>query len=620
MSLKVAELYGELDLRTNKFDSEMSGVRGKLSRLGPIIAAAAVAGGIALAAGMYKGITAASDLNETISKSKVVFGEQADAVLSWSESSATAMGESQQAALEATATFGNLFVSMGMGEGVSSKMSMKLTQLAGDLASFNNIDPAEALDALRSGLVGETEPLRRLGVNMNDAELRAQALKMGLIASVKDGLSPATKAQAAYALIMGQTKTAQGDFARTSGGFANQMRILKAEITNLFASVGQYLLPVATEVVKGIRTIVSGVGPAIDKIKGFFSGGDASGMASKLTEPFKGIGAELSPIFADIGAKLGELWTVVGPAIQTVAGFLADVLGKAFTLLRPVIVEFGKTVSKQIGYVVSLAQFIKEHWGTIVQFVGPIFKIISTIISTAFKVIVDIVRAALAIMRGDWDGAKAAMTRIAQNLSKAIVTVLRALGQLVVAILRAAWAAVKAATSAAWNGIKGAVSAGASAVVSYVRGLPGRIVGALGNLGSLLYGAGRSIISGLLNGIRDSLSAVWDEVSSIAGKIKDLKGPIEYDRVLLRPAGQAIIGGLMAGIDDQLGALYAQVGSISPRLALAASPHLSLGVAGGASAPVTNVAVYLDSEPVAARVRVQQKAKARRDMRTRGYS
>lgn len=217
--------------------------------------AAGIVGTAVVAAFVGKAIGAASDLNETLSKTSVVFGDNADAVKAWSKTSATSLGMSQDAAAGAAATYGNLFVSLGLAQKPAAEMSMKLVTLAGDLASFNNVDPAEALDALRSGLTGETEPLRRFGVNINDATLRQQALKMGLISTTKDALSPAVKAQASYALILEQTTTAQGDFARTSDGLANQMRILNAQWVDAQAGIGQALLPAAQAAVGVLNTL-----------------------------------------------------------------------------------------------------------------------------------------------------------------------------------------------------------------------------------------------------------------------------------------------------------------------------------------------------------------------------
>lgn len=202
-------------------------------------------------------VRAASDLSETQSKVGVVFGKSAKSVLDFGESAAKGIGQSTQQAEEATATFGNLFVSMKLGQKTSADMSIKLVKLASDLASFNNVDPGTALEALRSGLVGETEPLRKFGVNLNDADLRQRALALGLVTSTKTVLPPAIRAQAAYSLILEQTKTAQGDFQRTSGGLANQQRILAAETENLKASLGKALLPAMTAVTKVTNSALS---------------------------------------------------------------------------------------------------------------------------------------------------------------------------------------------------------------------------------------------------------------------------------------------------------------------------------------------------------------------------
>lgn len=194
-------------------------------------------------------IQAASDLAESTSKVGVVFDDSAAKVRAFAETAATSIGQSNQQALEATGTFGNLFVALGITGDRAADMSIQMVQLASDLASFNNVSPDEALLALRSGLVGETEPLRRFGVNMNDATLRTKALQLGLKATGAT-LDPMVKAQAAYALILEQTGTAQGDFARTAGGLANQQRIATAEWADAKAELGEGLLPVMVNLAK----------------------------------------------------------------------------------------------------------------------------------------------------------------------------------------------------------------------------------------------------------------------------------------------------------------------------------------------------------------------------------
>lgn len=226
-------------------------------------ARAALAGAVVGAALFKMGkdaIRTASDIGESTSKVGVVFGKAGASVLRFADTSAKGLGISKAAALEAAGTFGNLFVSLKLPQAEAAKMSTRMVQLAADMASFNNTSPEEALDALRSGLVGETEPLRRFGVNIQDAQLRQEALKLGLISTTKDALSPAAKAQASYSLILQQTTTAQGDFARTSGGLANQQRILTAEFSDLQGQLGQKLLPAVVKTTSALVDVLTFVG------------------------------------------------------------------------------------------------------------------------------------------------------------------------------------------------------------------------------------------------------------------------------------------------------------------------------------------------------------------------
>lgn len=202
-------------------------------------------------------LMAASDMNESLGKMNVVFGQNAAEVEKWANTSATAMGLSKQGAVEAAGTYGNLFQAFGMGQGEATKMSTSLVQLAADMASFNNTSVDDALLALRSGLSGEAEPLKRYGVALNDVRLKQEAMSMGLIKSTSEALTPAIKAQASYALVMHDTKLAQGDFARTADGTANTMRILAAQMQNAKAALGAGLLPIFQAVLLVLKPIIA---------------------------------------------------------------------------------------------------------------------------------------------------------------------------------------------------------------------------------------------------------------------------------------------------------------------------------------------------------------------------
>jgi hypothetical protein len=195
-----------------------------------------------VAAAGYSVVNAASDLNESISKSNVVFGSSAKAIEAWSKTAAQSLGLSQTAALEAASNFAILGTSAGLTGADLAGFSTDLTGLAADLASFNNTSVDEAITALAAGLRGESEPLRKYGVLLDAATVEAKALEMNIGKTSKE-ITNQDKVLARNALILEATTLQQGDFARTADGAANQQRILAAEVENSRAAIGEGLLP-----------------------------------------------------------------------------------------------------------------------------------------------------------------------------------------------------------------------------------------------------------------------------------------------------------------------------------------------------------------------------------------
>jgi hypothetical protein len=206
------------------------------------VPAVAALGGLGTAA--FKAAQRASDLAEEQSKVGVIFGESAKEVLDFSKKAGTALGQSQRQALAAAGTFGTLGKAAGLTGSELAGFTTQFTTLASDLASFNNTSPEDAIQAIGAALRGEAEPIRRYGVLLDDATLRNKAFQLGLIKTTKDALTPANKSLAAQAVILEQTRDAQGDFARTSDGAANQQRIMAANIENATAAIGNAFLPI----------------------------------------------------------------------------------------------------------------------------------------------------------------------------------------------------------------------------------------------------------------------------------------------------------------------------------------------------------------------------------------
>jgi len=258
----------------------------------------------------------ASDLYESVNKVEVVFGDASDGVIAFARNADTALGMSSQVALEAAATYGNLFEGAGMAEDAAADMSMELVNLAADLASFNNLDPSEVLHKLQSGLVGEVVPLRSLGINLSAAAVKAKAMAMGL-AETEEALTPAMLMQARYALILEQTQNAQGDFARTSKGVANSTRIVRAQLVNLAAKLGNVLLPYAMRFLNIIKDWLSWLTGLDDTTRNWIVGimvaAAALGPLLVIIGSVAGAISNLGPLISGLGTLMGStlFWPIV---------------------------------------------------------------------------------------------------------------------------------------------------------------------------------------------------------------------------------------------------------------------------------------------------------------------
>lgn len=294
---------------------------------GTVKAATAALGAYVGLEGIQRVVGAASDLQEAQTKIQAVFGASAAEALRFGDTSAQAIGQSKVVALDAIGTFGNFLTSSGLARDQALEFSTTLTELASDLASFNNIDPTEAILKLRSGLAGEIEPLRAIGISFTEAETQAKALELGLV-NLGEEADQAAKLQARYALILEKSSNAQGDFARTSDGLANQQRILRAQFEDILTVVGaplvspllsilQTAVPLAGEAAEAFGRIVGVILPALDAL--------IQGALPAFEAAFVGVGdaaEDLGPALLDIGVTAGEILGAVTPLVEAFAALL----------------------------------------------------------------------------------------------------------------------------------------------------------------------------------------------------------------------------------------------------------------------------------------------------------
>ena len=234
----------------------------------------------------------------------------------FSKSALKQFGLSELAAKRMASTFMAMGKGLGIDGTTGKEMALTLTGLAGDIASFFNVEESVAQTALNSIYTGETETLKKFGVVMTEANLQAFALTQGITKSYS-AMSQAEKVALRYQYVLSQTALAQGDFARTSGSWANQVRLMKEQWSQLLGIMGSGLIQVLTPVVKALNAMLSSlisVGNAIAKLWGGKGITNLSTSVSTDLGNAAGSAGDLSSGLDDSNASAQKL-------AKTIAGF-----------------------------------------------------------------------------------------------------------------------------------------------------------------------------------------------------------------------------------------------------------------------------------------------------------
>jgi len=227
-----------------KVDTAVTRFEDRMRKVGQFIGGSVFIAGFARAAGAA--VQFASDAEETLNVLRETFESNAAEVEAWSVRVAREVGRSEFLMREMAGTIGAVLTPMMAGNTqASAEMSTQLAQLAVDLASFFNSTESDALNALRSAITGEVEPMKRFGVVLTEANLQNFALEQGIRKQVK-AMNQAEKTALRYQAIMHFTAKAQGDAARTGDGFANASRAAADGVKDLATRIGDRLLPFAT--------------------------------------------------------------------------------------------------------------------------------------------------------------------------------------------------------------------------------------------------------------------------------------------------------------------------------------------------------------------------------------
>ena len=327
--------------------------------------------------------------------------------------------------------------------------------------------------------------------------------------------------------------------------FENIMDVLKAAwdaFCSLLAPVFEGVFQNISNILKTVTGVLTGI---LDVFIGLFTGN-----WDQFLQGIKGI---FENIWNGIVSWIQNIW-------NTIIGLL-----DAFLNL------FGTNIE---NVMTDISNFFQSIWNGIKSFFGSLWETLKSIVSTAINaiqnIITNILNAIVTFWQNIWDGIKSTVSTIWNGIKSVVSGAINSVKNTVQSILETikniwsnGWNTVKNTLSNAWENIKTGVSNGINNVVSFVRDLPGKILNALGDTGSLLLDAGKSIINGLLDGLKDAWNGVTGWIGGLGNWIAEHKGPEDYDKKLLVPAGNWIMEGLGKGVGEGFEEVKDQVSGMS---------------------------------------------------------
>lgn len=529
-------LKSGLDAGKRQVDGWGSAINGML--MGAGMAAFNAIAGVAQGTVAYLGdsVVAASDLSETVSKVDTLFGSSSAGIMTWAQNSATAMGLPKQAALDAVGTIGNLFMQLGASSDAAAGVGQDMVQLSADLASFHNVagGSAEVLDAMSAAFRGEYDALQRYIPTINGAAVEQQALAMTGKESAKE-LTNLEKAMAVQAIMARDAGAAMGDFARTSGGLANQQRILDAQMADLQATVGAALLPVMATLTTLLNQMVQAVLPP---------------LTAFITD-------RVVPAMAAIGEVIDR---TVGPMIEAAMGWFAGLGTTVQAQTNGPLNFFNGWIAQNMPRIQQIVEsvlgaitaFWEEHGAAIVEGVQRYLGWVMQFWELVFRTILNIVQVGLQVLTGDFEGAGQTLQAIVRDLWTSLS---RIFGQMIDAIVDM-WSSID------WGGI------------------------------------GRAIIEGIANGLSNAAGwlrdAAWDAAMAALEAARNALGIHSPSAVAAREIGQPFAEGIGVGMRESMAALAGDVnaglrglvsGVQAPALAGAGAPiSITINVSGASDA------------------------------------
>jgi hypothetical protein len=340
-----------------------------MDRLRKVAAAAGAAfAGVFAARGILKLAGFASDVNENLNVLDSTFGKKLiPTIQEFARITADEVGRSEFEIQRLVAAFGLLTDPIAESKNEALGMSKRLAKLTVDMSSFYNITQQEALEKLRAGLVGSSEPLLQLAIDTRAAAVEQFALSRGISKTAFKALPPAKKAMARYELIVNELAKAEGDAAKTSEGYANASRALSDAVKDIGIRIGQTILPRTRKMVLVLRDLAR-------RTRDWFNE-NSDIIRQRIDRFFGGIVDAVTHIaqgFIYLGQQMPKTMSALLP-VAAIFAFIAAIFGAKAALILAigfalgVVVEELKALGEGKGVIAGLIknfQFLKEDLGS----------------------------------------------------------------------------------------------------------------------------------------------------------------------------------------------------------------------------------------------------------------
>ena len=323
MGNSVGSLFLDLNLNTKTFDKQLNSIGSHstnvldktFKRIGKSIAGAL--GTAALGAFAKSCLDLGSDLAEVQNVVDVVFPSMNSQINSFSKNAISQFGLSETVAKRMTGTYGAMSKAFGFTEAQAYDMATSLTGLAGDVASFYNLDPTEAYTKIKSVFSGETETLKDLGIVMTQNALDQYAMANGY-GKTTSAMTEQEKVMLRLNFVTEQLSSASGDFARTSDSWANKTRVLNLNFQSLKATIGQGLINVLSPVVSILNNLIAKLQKAAEIFVAFTS--LISGTSKKTSDTLGSVSSGANAAAGSVSG-IGDAAKKTAKQLGALAGF-----------------------------------------------------------------------------------------------------------------------------------------------------------------------------------------------------------------------------------------------------------------------------------------------------------